>query len=59
MNTIKEKPFYEAQKYIATTEWKELKSKIDLEIDTLREFILEDSNLPQKIKYSRNQIRGL
>ena len=59
MNTIKEKPFYECQKYIATAEWKELKEKIDLEIDTLREFILDDAKLPQEIKYSRNQIRGL
>ena len=57
--TIKEKSFYEAQKYIATQEWIDIREEANKEIETLKDYILEDAVLPQDIVYSRNQIRWL
>ena len=58
-DTIKEKSFYEAQKYVATQEWIDIRDEINREIETIKSYILEDATLPQEIVYSRNQIRGL
>jgi hypothetical protein len=56
-DTIKEKSFYEAQKYVATQEWIDIREEANREIETLKDYILEDAVLPQDIVYSRNQIR--
>ena len=56
-DTIKEKSFYEAQKYVATQEWIDIRDEINKEIEILKDYILEDAILPQDITYSRNQIR--
>lgn len=58
MNTIKEKHFYEAQKYISSSDWKELKKEIDSKIYENREFIISDLLAPQEMVYSRNMLRG-
>jgi len=56
-DTIKEKSFYETQKYIATQEWLDIKAELDLKIDTLKDYILEDAILPQPITLSKNMLR--
>jgi hypothetical protein len=58
MNTIKEKEFHEAQEYIASNAWKELKKEIDSKIDESRGFIVSDLLTPQEMSYSRNMLRG-
>ena len=58
-DTIKEKSFYEAQKYVATQDWIDIRDELTRKIETIKNYILEDSELPQEIIYSRNQIRGL
>lgn len=58
MNTIKEKQFHEAQEYIASHEWQELKKQIDTKIEEGREFIVADLLSPQSLIYSRNNLRG-
>lgn len=58
MNTIKEKQFHEAQEYIASHEWQELKKEIDTKIEEGREFIVADLLSPQSLVYSRNNLRG-
>lgn len=58
MNTIKEKQFHEAQEYIASHEWQELKKDIDTQISESRDFIVADLLVPQSLVYSRNMLRG-
>jgi hypothetical protein len=57
METIKGKSFYEAQKYIATQEWIDIQAEIDKKISDLKDYILEDSILPQSITLSKNMMR--
>ena len=56
-DTIKEKQFYETQKYIATQEWLDIKSELDQKITNLKDYILEDAILPQPITLSKNMLR--
>ena len=58
-DTIKEKSFYEAQKYVATQEWLDIQSEVDQKIEDLKDYILEDSILPQSITLSKNMMRWL
>jgi hypothetical protein len=55
--TIKEKSFYEAQKYIATQEWIDINTELDWKIQALKDYILEDATLPQHITLSKNMLR--
>jgi hypothetical protein len=56
-DTIKEKQFYEAQKYVATQEWLDIQAEIDQKIIDLKDYILGDSILPQSITLSKNMMR--
>lgn len=58
MNTIKEKEFHDAQEYISSKEWKEVKKEIDTRIIESRDYIIEDALTPQPLVYSRNIMRG-
>lgn len=58
-DTIKEKEFYETQKYIATQEWIDIRDSINARITELSAYILEDAILPQPLTKSRNMMRWL
>lgn len=57
-DTIKEKAFYEAQKYVATQEWVDIREELERDIEWLTDYILEDATREQTLDHSRNMMRG-